>query len=231
MKKYLIIAAGGTGVRMNTDIIKQFIILVYKPILMFTIDTFYKYDNSINIILALPENHIQLWKVLCIKHKFLIKHEIVVGGETRFHSIKNALEFVDNDSLVAIHDAVRPFVSIDTINNCFNKAESDGNAIPVIDVVESIRFADEKSNKPIDRTKIKIVQTPQVFHSNIIKKAYKKSKSSDFTDDASVLEALGHKINLVEGNKENIKITTPIDLLYGEVLLKNFKNQQNISSN
>jgi len=225
MKKFVIIAAGGIGARMKTDKLKQFIILAGKPVLMHTINVFYNYDNNINIILALPKDHIDNWKNLCKQYNFEIKHTIVEGGRTRFHSVKNALKTIDEDGLIAIHDGVRPFVSINTINACFETAKLYENAIPIVEVSDTTRFVDEKNNKPIDRTKIKLVQTPQVFDSKIIKYAYEQSYSTDFTDDASVIEAWGHKINLIEGNKENIKITTPIDLQFAEVIINNLNIQ------
>ena len=225
MKKFVIIAAGGSGVRMNTDKLKQFIVLAGKPILMHTIDVFYKYDNDINIILALPPDQIEYWKELCTQYEFNIKHTIAEGGVTRFNSVKNALKLTDNDSLVAIHDAVRPLVSISTIDSCFDTARLLGNAIPVIDIVESTRYAEVNNNRLIDRAKIKIVQTPQVFSGKLIKSAYQSSQCTDYTDDASVIEALRYKINLVAGDRENIKITTPIDLIFAEALFNNLKTQ------
>lgn len=219
MDKFVVIAAGGVGLRMKTDKLKQFIILCGKPILMHSINTFFHYDNNITIILALPHDHIKNWENLCNEFNFDIKHTIVEGGRTRFHSVKNALEYTDDEGFVAIHDGVRPFVSISTISRCFEAGELLGNGVPVVDINETTRFVDEKSNKPIDRKKIKVVQTPQVFKCKVIKYAYEQSFKSNFTDDATVIEAWGHNINLVEGNIENIKITNPFDLLIAEALI------------
>jgi len=221
MNKFVIIPAGGAGLRMKTEKLKQFIVLAGKPLLMHTINTFHKFDNDIKFVIALPPDHINNWKNLCNEFHFDIEHLVVEGGKTRYHSVKNALQNIDNEGLVAIHDSVRPFVSISTISRCFDSAKIYGNAIPIIDITETTRFVDEKSNKPIDRKKIKIVQTPQVFKCDLIKNAYERSSGYDFTDDASVLESAGHHINLVEGNIENIKITTPFDLLMAETLFNN----------
>jgi 2-C-methyl-D-erythritol 4-phosphate cytidylyltransferase len=221
MNKFVIIAAGGVGLRMKTDKLKQFIVLAGKPILMHTIQVFYNYDKSIKIILALPSDHIKNWMNLCNKFKFEIKFTVAEGGRTRFHSVKNALELVDDEGYIAIHDAVRPFVSQNTISRCFDSAILKENAVPVIDINETTRIIGENYNKSIDRRKIKLVQTPQVFKCEDIKKAYEQNYKPDFTDDASVMESCGHKINLVEGNIENIKITRPFDIIIAETLIKN----------
>lgn len=220
MKKYVIIVAGGSGKRMNSGIPKQFLLLNGKPVLMHTIDRFFKYDSTIKIILALPSSHIEKWEQLCTQHSYKVSHVVVMGGAERFYSVSNALQEVHEDGLVAVHDGVRPLVSIDTISRCFESADKNGNAIPCTDILESVRCVEELSNAPVDRTKYKLIQTPQIFFSGIIKNAYKQSYLSEFTDDASVVEKLGVKINLVEGNKENIKITTPLDFKIAELLLK-----------
>lgn len=217
MKKHVIIVAGGSGKRMGTDIPKQFLPLNGKAILMHTIDLFYKYYPSINIILVLPKNQIDYWKSLCTGQNFNRKHKIVEGGETRFYSVKNGLLQI-NDGLVAIHDGVRPFVSIDVISRLFNKAAESANAVPVISINESVRIVDDKTNTAFDRQRIKLVQTPQVFKTEEIKKAYAQDYKPDFTDDATVYESSGEKVCLVEGNKENIKITTSFDLLFAKAL-------------
>ncbi|MCB9363866.1 MAG: 2-C-methyl-D-erythritol 4-phosphate cytidylyltransferase [Flavobacteriales bacterium] len=222
MHKYAIIVAGGKGERMGNDIPKQFLELASKPILMHTIEKFKSTFPTIEIILALPENQIDFWKELCSLHAFDINsHHLVFGGKTRFNSVKNALTLVKQDSIVAIHDGVRPLVSSETITKCFKEAESKGNAIPSIDVVESLRHVSKQdnSNKAVARNCYQLIQTPQCFSSSLILKAYEQTFDTSFTDDASVVEALGENINLVEGNKENIKITSPIDLKIAEVLL------------
>lgn len=217
--KTVIIVAGGTGKRMQADIPKQFIELKSKPILMHTIEVFVKYDHHINIIVVLPENQMAVWKQMCKKYNFNITHQMVAGGVTRFDSVKNGLELAPDEGLVAVHDGVRPLVSVQTIHRCFEKAERTGAAIPVVDIVESIRKVDGNDNEAVDRNLYKAVQTPQVFDVQILKAAYRQDYVPTFTDDASVVEAFGHKISIVEGNKENIKITTPFDLEIGELFL------------
>jgi 2-C-methyl-D-erythritol 4-phosphate cytidylyltransferase len=223
MHKYAIIVAGGKGERMGSDTPKQFLELAGKPILMHTIEKFKSTFPTIEIILALPENQVDFWKELCSLHTFDVNsHQLVFGGKTRFHSVKNALTLVKQDSIVAIHDGVRPLVSSETIKKCFNEAESKGNAIPSIDVIESLRHVSKQdnSNKAVARNCYQLIQTPQCFSSELILNAYKQEFDTSFTDDASVVEALGEKINLVEGNKDNIKITSQIDLKIAEALLK-----------
>lgn len=217
--KTVIIVAGGTGKRMQADIPKQFIELKSKPILMHTIEVFVKYNHHINIIVVLPENQMVVWKQMCEEHNFNIVHQTIAGGATRFDSVKNGLELAPDEGLVAVHDGVRPLVSVQTIHRCFEMAERTGTAIPVIDIVESIRKVEENDNEAVDRNLYKAVQTPQVFETQILKAAYRQDYVPTFTDDASVVEAFGHKISIVEGNKENIKITTPLDLEIGELFL------------
>ena len=219
MKKYAIIVAGGKGQRMNADLPKQFILLSGKPLLMYTIEAFYKYDKKIKIVLVLPSSQIDYWKNLCVKYYFTYPIEIVEGGHSRFHSVKNGLSSLKENGLVAIHDGVRPFVSIETITRCFSAANEFGNAIPVIDIVDSIRHIEGDRNEAVDRNQYKLVQTPQVFEIEKLKTAYAHAltvETSQFTDDASVFSFAGYKIHLVEGNRENIKITTPFDLLLAE---------------
>ncbi len=221
MKKNVIIVAGGRGKRMQSEIPKQFLPLYGYPVLMHTLKKFYRYDNSIRIILVLPKRQIRVWKKFCRDYMFDYNHDIVQGGVTRFHSVKNGLSKIrGKDHLVAIHDGVRPLVSLETIRKCFKKAEISGNAIPVIDIPESIRKTENGKNQPVDRSKYKLIQTPQIFHFNMLFESYKQEYKSEFTDDASVVESLGHSINLVQGNKENIKITTPADLIIAESYLK-----------
>jgi 2-C-methyl-D-erythritol 4-phosphate cytidylyltransferase len=218
MKKYAIVVAGGSGQRMSSSIPKQFLKINNEIILMKSIRAFYNYDKSINIITVLPENQIEYWKNLCNENNFKIDHKVVSGGKTRFHSVKNALKEVSADGIVAIHDGVRPLISQDTIDNVFKIALINGNAIPYIDSVDSVRVVDSLSNKPINRNKIKLIQTPQVFDCKLIKDAYEQDWEETFTDDASVFEKTGKQINLVPGNKENIKITNQVDLLIVEAL-------------
>ncbi|MBI9034660.1 MAG: 2-C-methyl-D-erythritol 4-phosphate cytidylyltransferase [Bacteroidales bacterium] len=212
MQKYLVIVAGGSGTRMGTDTPKQFLCFSGKPVLMHTIERFISFDPIINILLVLPEQHHNNWKALCKKYRFSHPHTVITGGKERFHSVKNGLRSITENSLVAIHDGVRPLVSHQTIERCFDTAQQSGTAIPVVPVTESVRQTHESGSSMLDRTKIMMVQTPQVFQSEIIQNAYKSEFNSEFTDDASVVEKSGGKINLVEGNIENIKITRPIDL-------------------
>lgn len=220
MTKSIIITAGGIGKRMGSDIPKQFIELNGIPILMHTIQRFFDFDNELQIIVVLPDSYISFWTDLVDKHHFNIEHQIIDGGTERFHSIKNGLQQTTGD-IIGIHDGVRPFVSIEVIQNTFNAAELFKAAIPAIDLKESIRKVAGNDSKSVDRSIYKIVQTPQCFTSEILKKAYTQNYSNQFTDDASVVEQLGQKIHLVHGNDENIKITTPMDLKLAEVLCNN----------
>jgi 2-C-methyl-D-erythritol 4-phosphate cytidylyltransferase len=222
MHKYAIIVAGGKGERMGKDIPKQFLELKGKPILMHTIEKFKSTFQDIEIILALPENQINFWEELCVLHHFPFSPKRVVkGGKTRFDSVQSALKLVAEKGIVGIHDGVRPLVSSETIINCFKTAEQKGNAIPVVDVVDSLRHVSKQdgTNNAVTRNCYKAVQTPQCFSSDLILKAYKQDFDDTFTDDASVVEKLGKTIHLVDGNTENIKITTAQDLLLAEVLL------------
>ncbi|MCK5028033.1 MAG: 2-C-methyl-D-erythritol 4-phosphate cytidylyltransferase [Bacteroidales bacterium] len=218
MKRFVIIVAGGSGQRMGSSIPKQFLKINNDIILMKSIRAFYEYDSSIEIIIALPENQISEWEGLCQEYKFTVNHTIVKGGQTRYHSVKNALEKTGNSGIIAVHDGVRPLVNQATIDMVFEIASINGNAIPYIDIVDSVRLVDSGLNKPVDRNKYKLIQTPQAFDCRIIKKAYEQEWEEFFTDDASIVEKFGIKINLVPGNIENIKITTKIDLKIAETL-------------
>lgn len=224
MQKFVMIMAGGAGIRMGGETPKQFLLLNGKPVIMHTIERFLEYDNNIIPVIVLPESSIDHWKSLCKEHGFTNNHTITSGGDERFYSVKNGLRLTAPDSLIAIHDAVRPLVSLSTIRACFKEAEKTGCAIPVITTPESVREVDVVSNdnRPLDRDSIKLVQTPQVFSYDILHKAYDCSYSPHFTDDATVVERLGIKISLVEGNSENIKITKPLDMVLAEALLKTF---------
>jgi 2-C-methyl-D-erythritol 4-phosphate cytidylyltransferase len=219
MKLYAVIVAGGHGKRMGSELPKQYLELAGKPVLMRTLERFKAFDESIELITVLPENQLRFWAELQKKYSFDIPHMIVKGGKARFYSVRNGLNFVDVPGLVAIHDGVRPFVSMDTIKRCFQIAEKSGNAVPVISPTDSMRMITETGSKPVNRLNIKIVQTPQVFNAEIIKNAYRQDYLPEFTDDASVLEKTGVKINLIDGNRENIKITTPEDLVISSALL------------
>jgi len=222
MKKYAIIVAGGKGVRMGNEIPKQFLLLQGKPILMHSIERFYSYDTSIEIIVVLPGSQIDYWKELCNNHHFTIKHNIIVGGEQRFFSVRNGLDAITEiNSVVAIHDGVRPLVSHETIDRCFEMAREKGNAIPSIGVVDSVRVQTSWGNEILDRNMLHLIQTPQTFQTKILKEAFLQCWHAGFTDDATVVEALGQKINLVEGNRQNIKVTTPMDLIIAEAIMVN----------
>jgi len=218
MKKFALIVAGGSGKRMDNEIPKQFIEISGKPILMQTLIAFLNSDPDFNFIVVLPENQIQNWKLLCQKYSFDTKHSVVAGGPTRFHSVKNGLKKINGEGVVFIHDGVRPLVSAETIGNCYKTAVEKGNALPVIAPAESIRRIVNGTNKAVDRANYFLVQTPQTFKVSLIKKAFNQDYSPKFTDDASVLENTGQKIHLVEGNRSNIKITYPVDLLIASSL-------------
>jgi 2-C-methyl-D-erythritol 4-phosphate cytidylyltransferase len=220
MRTFVIILAGGKGSRMDSEIPKQFIPILGKPVIMHTIEKFRSFDPKIEIIVVLPEVHIDLWKEMCNEFKFDIVHSIARGGDERFHSVKNALSLVPENSLVMIHDGVRPLVSHQSIDRVLQKASELGNAIPYIDINESIRKVGKTKSKSVNRNDYKIIQTPQAFKSDLIKSAYEQEYIDSFTDDASVLEAKGESINLVLGNTKNIKITRPVDLIITERLLE-----------
>lgn len=220
MQKYAIIVAGGKGLRMGGELPKQFIPIEGRPVLMRTLDTFHACDPSIQIILVLPRDHQPYWQELCKEYNFTVPHRIADGGSTRFHSVQNGLALVDtSDALVAVHDGVRPFVSHKVINHCYQDAESYGAVVPVIPVVETVRHLLAEGSETVSRDEYRLVQTPQTFCASLLHKAYEQSYCEAFTDDASVVEALGETIHLVEGNRENIKLTTPFDLTIARALL------------
>lgn len=220
MKKNVIIVAGGKGLRMGNDLPKQFIPIGGKPVLMRTIEAFYGFDQDINIVLVLPVSHQEYWKSLCEEYNFRIEHAIANGGETRFHSVKNGLTLV-TDGLVGVQDGVRPFGPEEMIKRCFDAAREYPAVIPVIDSTDSLReVVDEDKSRIVDRSKIRLVQTPQVFDVNVLKKAYQTDFKETFTDDASVVEAMGVHVHLVKGEVTNIKITTPLDLKIGELIVR-----------
>lgn len=219
---YIIIVAGGKGMRMGADIPKQFIPVGGKPVLMLTMERFHEYDAALNIILVLPESQQAYWKALCEEYNFAIPHTIVNGGATRFDSSKNGLAAIPDDAegVVGIHDGVRPFVSVSVIEDCFETAREEYAAIPVLPVTDTIRYIDAHGGgRNVQRSDYRIVQTPQVFDISLLKRAYNQPYQDSFTDDASVVESLGCQVSMVEGNRENIKLTTPFDLKIAETLL------------
>lgn len=218
----VIIVAGGSGLRMGGDFPKQFIAIGGRPILMRTIETFYQFDKSIHIVLVMHPSYRDYWSQLCKSYGFTILHEVIDGGDTRFDSVKNGLQLIKN-GLIAVHDGVRPFASQKLIQHCFEEAKKFQAVIPTTELIDSLReVTDENTNKIVDRSKYRNVQTPQVFDCELLKNAYKQPYDDRFTDDASVVEALGQKIHLVDGERINIKITTPFDLSLAEVILNDF---------
>jgi 2-C-methyl-D-erythritol 4-phosphate cytidylyltransferase len=217
--EYALIVAGGKGTRIKSDVPKQFIELSRKPILLHTIEAFLKYSPALSIILVLPEEDFKTWEVICEKFNFNNPVILQRGGETRFQSVKNGLDKIQGEGLVAIHDGVRPLVSADLIGASFRLAAVHGSAVAAVRLKESIRMTDQDNTKAVDRSKFRIIQTPQTFDLQLIKKAYQIKEDSSLTDDASVAEKSGHVISLFEGSYENIKITTAEDLIVAEALM------------
>lgn len=228
MTDYIIIVAGGKGLRMGSDIPKQFLPIGGKPVLMRTLERFRAYSPTLQIILVLPKAQQDYWRQLCLKHSFTVEYQLADGGETRFHSVQNGLaQIPDNaDGVVGIHDGVRPFPSIEVIHNCYETARSAKAVIPVIPVVETLRHISPSTllhspfSKTVPRSDYRLVQTPQCFDIQLLKAANRQPYNEGFTDDASVVEALGHTITLVDGNRENIKITTPYDITVAEAIIQ-----------
>lgn len=220
MQKFALIVAGGTGKRMGSGIPKQFLELDGKPVLMHTIERFTSFDESVRIILVIPENQFGFWSELQKKYSFTVPHILARGGPHRFFSVKNGMDVIKDDGLVAIHDGVRPLVSKETIKRCFDAAEEYGNAVPGVNPSDSLRMITKQGSKPVSRDKFILIQTPQVFKTGLIKKAYLQDYRDEFTDDATVLESAGEVIHMVDGNRENIKITNPEDLLIAATLLQ-----------
>ena len=226
MKYFAIIVAGGSGQRMKSKLPKQFLELGGKPILMHTLEKFFYAKSSISLILVLPKSHHKTWANLCKSHKFEIPHIICAGGLTRFQSVKNGLNFCENNSIIAVHDGVRPLVSSVFITNIYREAELKKALIPVIPVVEAIRKVTGIASEALDRSLYFTVQTPQCFSSSILIKSYQQKELSTYTDDASVVEACGEKIHLFEGEINNIKITSPKDLLLAQAIINQIQNKR-----
>ena len=218
---YIIIVAGGKGLRMGSDIPKQFLPIGGKPVLMRTLERFREYSPTLQIILVLPQAQQDYWHKLCKDYDFKVEYVLANGGETRFHSVQNGLAKIPDDAegVVGVHDGVRPFPSIDVIRNCYETARTAKAVIPVIPVVETVRHLQGNTSETVPRNDYRLVQTPQTFDIQLLKAANKQPYNDGFTDDASVVEAFGFNITLVEGNRENIKITTPYDLKIAEVLI------------
>lgn len=228
MKRYMIVVAGGKGQRMGGNMPKQFRLLGDRPLLMVTLERLYALDNTLKLVLVLPEEHLGLWDELCIKHGFTLPVTVTVGGNTRFHSVQNGLAVVDDDSadveevLVGVHDAVRPFVSQRVLDEAYREAWNYGAVIPVIDVQDSLRhiIGSNGASEVVPRDRYRLVQTPQVFRLSLLRRAYNQRYVEAFTDDASVVEALGERVFAVEGNRENIKITTPFDMMVAKAIIE-----------
>ena len=218
---YVIIVAGGKGLRMGSDIPKQFLPIGGKPVLMRTMERFRDYSPALQIILVLPKLQQNYWIKLCQKHNFTVAYQLADGGETRFHSVQHGLALIPDiaEGVVGVHDGVRPFPSIDVIKNCYETARTKKAVIPVIPVVETVRHLEGETSVTVPRNEYRLVQTPQCFDIQLLKSANRQPYNDGFTDDASVVEAFGFAITLVEGNRENIKITTPYDLKIAEVLI------------
>lgn len=223
MHNSVIFTAAGRGSRMQSEIPKQFLLLNDKPILMQTMQLFYAYDSNLEMLVVLNKEYFVYWKSLCEKHNFSIPHRVVEGGEERFYSVQNAIAYLTGE-LVAIHDAVRPLATIEMISKCFQSAQIYKNAIPVLPINQSIRKKMKTGSQCVDRSAYFLVQTPQVFHRKTLIEGYSQQFNKNFTDDASVVERLGEQIYLVDGNEENIKITTPHDLNIAHFLFH--KNRQ-----
>ena len=231
-EEFVIIVAGGKGLRMGGDIPKQFLPIGGKPILMRTLERFRAYSETLQIILVLPEAQQDYWQELCKQYEFQVDYQIANGGQTRFHSVQNGLALVPDDAegVVGVHDGVRPFPSIEVITRCYETARQTKAVIPVIPVVETVRqilpsnqsnpnAVSNPSSITVPRDQYRLVQTPQTFDIQLLKAANRQPYNDGFTDDASVVESYGHPITLVEGNRENIKITTPYDITVAEAII------------
>ena len=218
---YIIIVAGGKGLRMGSDIPKQFLPIGGKPVLMRTLERFREYSSNLQIILVLPEAQQAYWHQLCEEYHFNVEYILANGGQTRFHSVQNGLAKIPDDAqgVVGVHDGVRPFPSIEVIRNCYETARKVEAVIPVIPVVETVRHLEGDTSVTVPRGDYRLVQTPQTFDIQLLKAANRQPYNDGFTDDASVVESYGHQITLVEGNRENIKITTPYDIVISEAIL------------
>ena len=231
-EEFVIIVAGGKGLRMGGDIPKQFLPIGGKPILMRTLERFRAYSETLQIILVLPEAQQDYWQELCKQYEFQVDYQIANGGQTRFHSVQNGLALVPDDAegVVGVHDGVRPFPSIEVITRCYETARQTKAVIPVIPIVETVRqilpsnqsnpnAVSNPSSITVPRDQYRLVQTPQTFDIQLLKAANRQPYNDGFTDDASVVESYGHPITLVEGNRENIKITTPYDITVAEAII------------
>jgi 2-C-methyl-D-erythritol 4-phosphate cytidylyltransferase len=211
-----LLLAGGKGLRMGADVPKQFLPVAGKPLLMHTLEAFRAADAAIELVLVLPVDHQAYWRSLCAHYRFDVPHRIADGGAVRFDSVRNGLALVEGDALVAVHDGVRPLVSPELIQRCFAAAAEHGAIVPVREPVESLRRLEGAESCAVDRSLYRAVQTPQTFRAELLRRAYAQPYRETFTDDASVVEAAGYRISLIEGEVQNIKVTTPLDLLVAE---------------
>jgi 2-C-methyl-D-erythritol 4-phosphate cytidylyltransferase len=224
IKKYAVIVAGGKGTRMGAAVPKQFLPLNGKPLLCYPIEAFARAIPDVRLILVLPADQMRSAEIVLRSYTNLIDVTVVAGGETRYHSVQNGLKLIKGDGIVFVHDGARPLVSAELIHRCLINALEKGSAIPAIPVTESIRVVDNNSSRPVNRDNVRAIQTPQTFNTGVILPAFEQDFDPSFTDEATVVEANGQKIYLIEGDRENIKVTTPEDMLIAEVLLKAHKN-------
>ncbi|GGB15004.1 2-C-methyl-D-erythritol 4-phosphate cytidylyltransferase [Puia dinghuensis] len=217
MKKYAVIVAGGSGSRMGKPVPKQFLLLQGKSVLWYSLNTFLSAYDDCAIVLVVPAAYWEAAQAIAGSTIAPERVVIVVGGETRFHSVRNGLKLVEGESVVAVHDGVRCLASVGLVRRCFEEAMRMGSAIPVVDCKDSVRWVEGEGSKPLDRDRIKLVQTPQTFLSSILMGAFERvGEGAGFTDEATVVEAAGHPVHLVEGEVNNIKITLPADLVFAE---------------
>ncbi|MBK8582673.1 MAG: 2-C-methyl-D-erythritol 4-phosphate cytidylyltransferase [Flavobacteriales bacterium] len=212
MKRSAIIVAGGVGKRMGSAVPKQFLLLAGKPVLCHTITAFHRFDSAMQLIVVLPKEQIEIWRALCIGHGITLEHTVVAGGAERFHSVREGLMKVKHDGLVAVHDGVRPLVSVELIERCFVAASAHDAAIPVVPIGSSVREVNGDSSHALDRSALRIVQTPQCFAVPLLRRAFELPYDPAFTDEATLVERTGTSIHLVEGEERNLKLTTPEDL-------------------
>ena len=222
----VVIVAGGSGSRMGSEIPKQFMDINGKPLILWTIEKFRLYDRSMKIVVVLPENHLIIWQSIVEAHPDFTRVTVATGGATRYHSVIRGLAHIMGNEIVGIHDAVRPLVSVETICRCYEMAAKKDSAVPVLDMEDSLRILSGAGNEILDRNNVKRIQTPQVFKAEKLITAYEQGLESNFTDDASVYESYFGTVQLVEGNRDNIKITYPEDLKIAEALLKKDKQRK-----
>ncbi len=224
MKRYIIVVAGGKGLRMGSNVPKQFMLLNGKPLVMTTIENLCAMDVTLRVVLVLPKDQMQLWEEMCAEYSFTIPVKVVAGGTTRFHSVQNGLAAIEEpeEALVGVHDGVRPFLAMKVYDELFREAAINGAVIPVIPVHDSMRrfIGGQGATESVPRDRYRLVQTPQVFKLSILRKAYEQLYLEQFTDDASVVEAMGEFVHIVEGNRENIKITTPFDFVLAKAIVE-----------